>query len=279
MQEIKSKIGFIGYGSMGRMIINGFLSSGVLRPENAILSNRTLDKLIQIKNKYPEIEITSDNGFLQAKCDKIFFFVATSAVKEVIENIKGNLSEDSHIIYISAGLTMKNVSSIFPGKISKVIPSITSEVGEGVSLICHNQKVTERDAEVINELFNAISTVKIIDEEDFELGADLTSCTPAFIAQIVRDFAAAGAEKGNFSQEEAEDLVIRTLYGTAKLLYEQRISFDELISRVATKGGITEQGVKVLEKELPATFDELLKTTSSRYEEIEEKIDQQYLNK
>ncbi len=266
------KIGFIGYGSMGSMIIEGFLSSEVVNADEIIISNRTKSKLDDIIKNYPEIEITDNNEYLAGKCHKIFIFVGTSAVKEVIKKMKDELSGDSHITYIAAALTMDNVKSVFPGKITKVIPSLTSKVNEGVSLICHGEKVTEEDADFVNNLFNSISDVKIIAEDDFEAGSDLTSCAPAFIAEIFMKFAEAGAKNSNFTPAEAEDMVIKTLYGTAKLLHKGNMGFEDVISRVATKGGITEEGVKILEKKLPDTFDELLKTTLAKNKKIKDEL-------
>ncbi|MBI5679769.1 MAG: NAD(P)-binding domain-containing protein [Methanobacterium sp.] len=271
-----AKIGFIGYGSMGSMIITGFLSSNALKPDEIIISNRTKSKLYNIKKEYPEIEIAENNLFLADECEKIFIFVGTNAVKEVIEDIHTKISDKAHIIYIAAALTIENVESVFQGKISKVIPNLTSEVSEGVSLICHNEKVNEIEAEFVNKLFNSISTVKIIEEDDFEVGSDLTSCAPAFIAEIFMEFAEASVKNSNFNQEDANDMVIKTLYGTAKLLHDKNMSFEELISRVATKGGITEDGIKVLENKLPGTFDELFKTTLDKHEQIKSELNCQY---
>jgi pyrroline-5-carboxylate reductase len=271
-----TKIGFIGYGSMGSMIIEGFLSSEVLKPDEIIISTRTKSKLDKIKEEYSEIEITDNNAYLAGKCGKIFLFTGTFAVKEVLEEIKGEISENSHIIYIAAALTTANVESVFPGKVTKVIPSITSKVNEGVSLICHNEKVSDNEVEFINNLFNSISSAKIIKEDDFEVGSDLTSCAPAFIAEIFMKFAEVSMKNSNFTKEEAEDMIVKTLYGTAKLLQEENISFQEIISRVATKRGITEEGVKILEKNLPDTFDELFKTTLDKHNEIKNELDKQY---
>ena len=271
-----TKIGFVGYGSMGSMIIEDFLSSKILKPDEIIISNRTKNKLDAIKKEYPEIEITDNNVYLAEKCHNIFIFVGTSAVKEVVEEMKSELSKGSHIIYIAAALTIANIKSVFPGKITKVIPSLTSKVNEGVSLICHNEEVTEDEAEFVNNLFNSISNVKIVEEENFEAGADLTSCAPAFIAEIFMKFAEVSAKNSNFTREEAEDMVIKTLYGTAKLLYEENMGFEEVISRVATKGGITEEGVKILEKELPDTFDELFKITKDKHKKIKSELNKQY---
>ena len=55
------KIGFIGYGSMGKVILEGFLLSGIIKPYEVIISNRTISKLDNLKNEYPDIEIADNN--------------------------------------------------------------------------------------------------------------------------------------------------------------------------------------------------------------------------
>lgn len=270
------KIGFIGQGNMGSMIIRGLLNSGALNQHEIIISSRTMQKLENIKKEYPHIEITDNNKYLAQKSSKIFIFVKTGVVKEIIEDINPEIREDSHLIYIAAGLTMKNIEKIFNGKISKLIPSLASKMNEGVSLIYHNEKVDKKSANFINRLFEAIGDVKIIPEKDFEVASDLTSCAPAFIASIFRYFAESGAKHGNLTIDDAEEMVIKTLYGTSKLLYEGKMSFNDIISSVATKRGITEEGIKILEKEMPKTFDNLFNATLDKYKAIESDLDYEY---
>ena len=272
------KIGFIGYGSMGSMIIKGILSHKVLKREEMIICTRTRSKLSDLEEEHPEVEIADNNASLADKCQKIFLFVGTGEVKKVIEEIKPKITLNTHIIYISAGLTIKTVESKFPGKITKVIPNITSQVGEGVSLVCHNEKVTPEDVEFINNIFKVISSVKTIKEEDFEVASDLTSCAPAFIAEILNEFTNAAIGNSEISKEDAEEMVIKTLYGTSKLLIKGGMDFDEIISRVATKGGITEQGIKVLDEKLPAMFDQLLKTTQKKHETRKKELNEIWAN-
>jgi len=269
------KIGFIGYGSMGSVILNGFLFSGAIRPDQVVVSSRTISKLSKIKNKFPEIEISSNNRATASKADLIFLFVGTSDVKYVINEIKPSISADTHIVYISAALEMDFVGKFFNGKITKVIPSLTSEVLEGVSLICHNLNVTSGESKRVNALFDSISDVKIIDEVDFDVGADITSCAPAFIAKIFMEFAEAASLNSNFSREETEEMLIKTLYGTSKMLHEKKFGFENLITEVATKGGITEEGIKVLDKKTPEMFDDLFKKTIEKHEIIKRKLKEQ----
>jgi len=270
------KVGIIGYGSMGSMILNGFLASKVLEPNQVIVSSRTQSRLECLEEQWPGIEIAEGNKTLAQKCNRILICVKPLDVKGVLDEIVEYLHSDVHIISIAACITIGDIERIFPGKITRVMPSLTSEVGEGVSLICHNSHVGPEDAEYVERLFSAISTVKTIQEKNFEVAADLTSCAPGLIAAIFQEFAEAGVRHSDLTREEAEDMVVSTLYGTSKLLYEKRMQFPEMISRVATKGGITEEGVKVLQKSLPSVFDEVFEKTLSKYERIKTEVRKQF---
>ena len=274
--KIMKKKGFIGYGNMGKVILDAFLLSGSLRPYEVLVSTRTRSKLNKLKKKYPEIEIVDENSLIALKSNLIFLFVGTSDVKYVLEEIKEFNSDNTHIVYISAGLTIDNVQRIFNGKITKVMPSLTSKVLEGITLICHNSAVTNEEAQYINTLFNSIGEVKIIDEEDFDIGSEITSCLPAFIADICMKFAQTATRNSGFSHEETEEMVIKTLYGTSKLLYEKNMGFDEVISSVATKGGITEVGIDYLDKEIPEIFNELFSITIEKHAIIKRELKQLY---
>ncbi|EKF86717.1 pyrroline-5-carboxylate reductase dimerization domain-containing protein [Methanobacterium formicicum] len=271
------KIGCIGYGAMGSMIIRGILSSGVLAESDLIITTRTPHKLKDLKESYPLVEIAPDNVTVARKSQKLFIFVNTGRVKELLEEIKDHLSHKTHIIYIAAGLTMENVEKIFPGRISKVIPSLTSEVGEGISLVAHNKQVEDVDAEFVEQTFKAIGEIKIVKEDQFGLGANLTSSAPAFISSILMKFTESALKEGLFTQKEAEEMVIETLYGTAKLLQKTDMTFEDVITKVATRGGITEEGLDVLDRELPPVFDELFDITLKKYEKFENELHTEYV--
>jgi pyrroline-5-carboxylate reductase len=251
------EFGLIGYGSMGSTLLNGFLKAAVLSPGQVIVSNRSKAKLAELKARWPAVTIAADNRQAARASKMLLIGVKPRDVRGVMDEIIQDLPGDTHLVIITSGVTLQNVESLFPGKISKVIPSIAAEAGQGVSLASHNARVGEKEAALVEQLFGAISTVKVIEERQFEAAADLTSCGPGLLSVMVQEFARAGARHGAFTQEEAEGMVISTLYGTAKLLYEKGMSPEEVISRVATRGGITEEGVKVLHKTLPPAFERL----------------------
>jgi pyrroline-5-carboxylate reductase len=73
------------------------------------------------------------------------------------------------------------------------------------------------------------------------------SCGPAFLALVVEALASAGARHG-LPEHEATALVVETMAGSAAYLEHNSLDTEELKRRVATPGGLTEKGLKVLEE-------------------------------
>jgi len=62
------------------------------------------------------------------------------------------------------------------------------------------------------------------------------------------------------------------MVGTARILECERATFDNIIGRVATKGGSTEEGVKVLQARLPDVMDEVLLALDAKRRVVSGKV-------
>ena len=302
------KIGVIGYGNMGSMIVNNILKLNLLLDdEELIVSNRHLNKFESLIEEYPDenLNITSDNTEIAKSCEKILISVETPQFKEVMDEIAPCLNENTHIIYTCAGLNFNHIKSFYDGKLSLVIPTLASTVTsnnaisslsrrKGVTLVKHNSKVELQERLFVEDLFNEFSYVKKIDnpiyfneEEDnlhptdneLEISTILTSCAPAFLAIMIEKLAQTSSELAKVSKEEAEDIILKTIIGTALLKEDQSLSNEEIINKVATKKGITQEGVDLLDKKLTKINRELVKCLLNRFDEVKEDMDKTYLNK
>ncbi|MCQ2960920.1 MAG: NAD(P)-binding domain-containing protein [archaeon] len=302
------KIGVIGYGNMGSMIVNNILKLNLLlEDEELIVSNRHLNKFESLIEEYPDenLNITSDNTEIAKSCEKILISVETPQFKEVMDEIAPCLNENTHIIYTCAGLNFNHIKSFYDGKLSLVIPTLASTVTsnnaisslsrrKGVTLVKHNFKVELQERLFVEDLFNEFSYVKKIDnpiyfneEEDnlhptdneLEISTILTSCAPAFLAIMIEKLAQTSSELAKVSKDEAEDMILKTIIGTALLKEDQSLSNEEIINKVATKKGITQEGVDLLDKKLTKINRELVKCLLNRFDEVKEDMDKTYLNK
>ncbi|MCY8008158.1 pyrroline-5-carboxylate reductase ProG [Bacillus haynesii] len=265
------KIGFIGYGSMARMIVVKLLDQEKISDDMVVVSSRNDMKTGELRKLYPNVACQSAEE-LAKQCGLIFICVPPMAVKETLEKIQPFLQEDVHIVSIAAGVELDRLHDWTSGQVTRYIPTLTSEAGIGVSLVVHGERVAEADKNRLEEYLSAFSTVKRIHERDIDAASNLTSSSPGFIASIFEEFVQAAVRNSSLTKEEAFQFLIHSLLGTGKLLMEKDMTFAQTLDRVATKGGITAEGAEVIQDAMPEVFDELFARTMKKYEDIKDAV-------
>jgi len=261
-------VGIIGYGSMGSMLAKGLIEKNIIPACNLFISSRTLGKLGEIQKKHALINASMDNEFVAQSSDIVFICVKPADTIHVIRDIKESLRKNAHVISIAGCIDICDIEKVVDTKITRLMPSITSEVYSGVSLTCHNSKVTAADKIKLDGILVAFGSVREIEECNFGVGSELTSCAPGLFSAILKTWVEESLRFGTLSKEESVEMAKQTLYGTAKLLVEQNMDFDEVINRVATKGGMTEEGAKILFGDLPAVFQKTFASMGQKRETV-----------
>jgi len=247
------------------MIVQGLLDNKCLLPENVIISTRHPADLTALREQYPLVQVAGSNRALVRECDRVLLCTKPLDAVHVLSEISRDLKPDTHLVSIAACLPIDQIARFFPGAITRVVPSLTAEMQAGVTLLCHNAWVTPAAAKEVEDLFRALGTVVVIDEENFDVATDLTSCGPALIAVLIEEFARAAVRHSTLSSEQARALAVSTLSGTARLLDEQGYPVETILRRVATPGGITEEGVQQLRSDMPLVYDTLIQRTLAKY--------------
>jgi len=268
-------VGFIGYGQMNSMLAEGFLQADALEPEQVVIATRTIEKALSLKDQYPGVRVSTNNREVAKVADIIIIGVRPLEVARVLREISDIRGDEIHIVSIAACITTEVISRLHPGAVTRILPSICSSVGEGISLCYHHLTVNQEQAIFVQDLLSSVSTVKLVDETLFEAVGDLTSCGPALLSKIFIEFAQVGSRHCSLTAQECLEMVVSTAFGTTLMLQEGTDPKD-LISMVATPGGITEEGVKNLEEDLPPVFNRVFETTLAKYNLIKSRDDQDY---
>lgn len=259
----QKEIGIIGYGSMGRMLAQGFLRHGV-GAVNMVVANRHAEKMADLVKDYPEVIATADNC-AAAACAHVFLCVEPMQMAGVLEEIKDTLTETTHLITIGGAGDMAAYSEVFGGAVSRVIPTLLAEIDRGYALISHNEKVSGENQDWLEKSLAPMGKTVVLPEVQLKTFMQFTSCGPAFIAALFAQWLVAGE---SVLPAEAKEILFATLLetvgGTVQLMEETRMSFGEMIARVATKGGITERGVQILEAGLAPVFTGLTTACNDR---------------
>ncbi|QQE73788.1 NAD(P)-binding domain-containing protein [Brevibacillus composti] len=256
-------IGIIGLGNMGQMLVKGLCKSGMISPRDLIVYNRTAEKATALRQLYP-FQVAECAQTVCQKADILFLCTKPLDMLPLLREL--SLPPHLHLVSVAAGVSLADLESVHSGPVSKVIPTVTSEENRGVSLYMNNAKVTPSERAALLQLLEALGTVEEITEAAIETATILTSSAPGLIAGILEEFAqAAVRHTPELELDSARRMLVETMIGTSLLLERQGLGFDQLIERVATKGGITQEGLSVLGRTLPRAFDDLLHMTTEKH--------------
>lgn len=261
------KVGIIGYGSMGKMLLRKFYETGAVQRENLLAANRTPEKL---KEADDFSLICENNRELAEQADIVFLCVRPSDMKDVILEIRDVLKPEALLVSLNGSISFEVLSKITRQKMAKVIPSVTAEINRSQTLICFNGSAAEHDKETLTGLLRNIGNVIELPENEIGMGAELVSCMPGFIASIFDVICRSAGKHTAIPEEQVINMVLDTMSATAELMLRQNMSFSEVAGRVATKGGITEEGTNVIYRDFPAAADLLFEKTLDKRKAVSE---------
>lgn len=262
------KIGIIGYGSMGRMFFEKFSGSPSVGKKEFYVSNRTREKITYLRET---CNVCDNNRQVAEQADILFLCVRPADMRDILVEIKDSLKEDALLVSPNGSILLEHLSKICDVKIAKVIPCVTAEVNQAQTLVCYNEKVCEDDKRVLKELFSCMGRVIELPEKEMGMGAELVSCMPGFLAAIFREICVSAKKHTSLSEDEIARMLLHTVVGTGTLMLEKEYSFHDVVERVATKGGITEEGTKVIEAQFSKVTDDLFEKTLEKRRQTTEK--------
>ena len=269
-------IGIIGFGSMGSMLAEALLRNEVIKPSRLYLYSRTPQKYKKFCLSYPEVVTANTISELVQSVKYIFVCVPPLNVKAVLEKIAKENKKDSVIISFAASVTLDCIGSVIGEKISRIIPNITAEVDEGVFLACHGQYLDIDSIAFIERLLSYIGVVHCVPESEIELYTDITSCSPGIFSSIFQKFIESAQKFGKIEKDLATEMFTQSLFGVTKLYKDKRMGFEETISRVARKGGVTEVGISVISEKQPEVFDEVFEKTLENHRIKKQRMLEEY---
>lgn len=191
-------IGFIGTGNMGSAMIEGLLARGSVKEDRLFISDRNEAALKKLKNRWPGISASTDNGETVRRSDILVLAVKPHIYSAVIAEIAPLVDQSAIIVTIAAGITIGQVEEMFgkPVKIFRTMPNTPALVGEGVIAYCCNPLVTEEEEQTVVPLFESLGIVEKVGEMHFHSAIAVSGSSPAYVFMIIEAMADAAVLQG-----------------------------------------------------------------------------------
>ena len=266
-------VGIIGFGSMGKMMAEKFTVLCGNKINGIYVTNRSKEKLLSVGEG---ISVCNDNRELASLCDIVFVCTRPVDIKSVVEEIVHSLKENALLVSLNGNVSFSAIEKIACRKIAKVIPSVTAEINRSQTLVCYNRFAGECDKKNLTMILESMGNVIELPENEMGMGSELVSCMPGFIASIFDVICQSAKNHTTLPEAQIKKMVLNTMSATGDLMLQKNMSFDEVVGRVATKGGITEEGAKVIYEMFPQAADKMFEKTLEKRRQIAENAEKNF---
>ena len=263
------KIGIIGGGKMGEVLLKGLVSHKLAPAGDIMVSDAVAERLKELEKTY-RVQITADNKKAARYADIVILAVKPQNMADVLEGIAGVVSKGKIIISIAAGITTKFIEARLgkDARVIRVMPNTPALIGEGAAAIAAGAKAAAQDVHVAGQIFEAVGITVIVKEELMDAVTGLSGSGPAYAFVIIEALADAGVRMG-LGRDIALTLSAQTMLGAAKLCIESGKHPAELKDMVTSPGGTTIAGLKALEDgKIRATLMAAVEAATLRSKEL-----------
>ncbi|MED2941092.1 late competence protein ComER [Bacillus swezeyi] len=260
-------IGFIGTGNMGTILIEALIESKAVIPSSLTITNRTIDKALNIKKRFPDIQVAERPEEVISESEAVFICVKPLDIYPLLKRLAPAFSKDQILITITSPVQVEQLESVVSCQAARVIPSITNRALSGVSLLTFGESCNAEAKEKITDTMKKISIPLEIESGITRVASDIVSCGPAFISYLIQELIHAAVKETSVTKEDAILMSKEMLVGLGRLLETEVYTLPALQEKVCVKGGVTGEGLKALENGAQDMFRQMFRNTHLKYEE------------
>lgn len=240
---IDKRLGFLGFGNMGRAIAGGLIERETMRPEH--LAAFDVDDAKRAAAQAMGMRVADSAGALAEASDALLVAVKPQHALEALEPLAGSFDSGTLVISICAGLS----TGFFQERLGtnvrvvRVMPNTPALVGAGASAIAPGRNCREDDIAFAKAVFESVGLVEVVPERAMDGVTALSGSGPAYFFYLVECLVRAAREEG-LTEAQATELAKQTALGAGRLLMESGESAGVLRERVTSKGGTTEAALR-----------------------------------
>lgn len=238
----------VGCGNMGRAMLEGWLSAGIVAPTNAHIVEPA-DALRQMaKDLGVECHASADTLPASLKPDLIVLAVKPQMMLKVTDPYVKFADAGSAIVSVAAGIRTAKLEGAFgaDAAIMRVMPNTPAAISKGMMVIFNNANVTADQKNFAEQLMGASGAVTTIDDETLmDAVTAVSGSGPAYVFHMIEALRDAGIAAG-LPEDTAKLLAEQTIYGAACYAKESSSEPGLLREQVTSPNGTTAAALNVL---------------------------------
>lgn len=264
------KVSFVGAGSMAEAVIAGIIHEKVLNHNQVYVINKeNKDRLANLHDNYGIIGST-DRKYVIKDADIIVIATKPFDVEQALKDIARYVEPNQLIISVVAGIStetiVKSVGKNIP--VIRTMPNTSATIGLSATAMCKGKFATDEHLQQAIQLFEAIGTVSVVEEEKMHIVTGISGSGPAYIYYLVEAMEQVAREEG-LDEQTAKQLITQTIIGAGNMLQHRTEPPNVLRENVTSPNGTTAAGIATLKRyEFKEAIIECVKSATRRSEEL-----------
>ncbi|QIQ86810.1 pyrroline-5-carboxylate reductase dimerization domain-containing protein [Erythrobacter sp.] len=251
----------IGCGNMAGAMLAGWLRAGLAPARFAVLDPalETAPEGVALFGTPQEAE--------RAGHDAVLLGFKPQQLRALAPTLQRLAGPGVAVHSLLGGVTLAQVAAAFPEARAhvRVMPNLAARIGKS-PVILAEQGLAEAEREELRAFYHALGlAVWEADETRFDLVTALAGSGPAFVYRFIDALAGAASDLG-LDEGDATRLATVMVEGAASLAAAADVAPGALADRVASPGGMTREGMNVLDREdaLRRLLAETLRATADK---------------
>src|ERR1700683_875211 len=242
------RVAILGAGKMGGILLQAFLKSKVLEPEQILATVEHEDRAGQLSAQWG-VDVSTDNLAAAQSADLILLGLKPVTVPEVARQIRPALTPHKLLVSSAASVRTTAIEHAADLEIGVVraMPNTPSMLGAGIAALSRGRHATQEQLDLASLLFATGGRTVIVEEKHLDAVTGLSGCGPAFIYIILESLAEAGVKVG-LPRDIATLLAAQTTFGAANMVLATGSPPAPLRDAVTTPAASTIDGILELEE-------------------------------
>jgi len=245
---VGKRLAFIGGGTMAEAMVRGLLDRHLVPPSHVLVTGPRRERRAELTKTYG-VKALASNAEAAADAHVVVLSVKPQVLATVMRELRGKLDEDKLVISIVAGATLRSLrDGLDHAAIVRAMPNTPAQVGMGVTAWTPTTSVDAEQRDRAKAILGALGEELMVDDENLvDMATALSGTGPTYVFLLMEALVDAGVHLG-FSRRVAEELVLRTVEGSALFARKSGRHLAELRNMVTSPGGTSAAAIYQLEK-------------------------------
>lgn len=264
-----TRLAIIGTGALGETVLSGLLRAG-WAADDIVATVRRPERAEELADRYG-IQLT-DNPAAVRDAETVLVAVKPQDIVAVLDEIAATIAPGALVASLAAGVATDVIEAHLPTQtpVVRIMQNTPARVDEGMATLSGGYHASDSQVDHIAKLLSATGQVTAVPERYQDAVTAISGTGPAYLFFVVDSMIEAGVHLG-LPRDTATELVVQTMYGSAKLLRETGEHPAVLRERVTSPAGTTASAIRVLEDhKVRAAFLGAMAAARDRSQELAE---------